>query len=234
MYPPILSKAETEEPLSFYIAAGPKAISAALIREEKDASGRLVNWAIELSQFNFKFIDAIVMWFWIPVVLVSDNGPQFVGSEFEAYPKELGIKHKRSFMAHPQGNGQVKVTNRTTPRTSTWEIPFKLAYGSEARLPVETGSPSHKVVNFDEVSNIEGLRTNFELLDEVRDQAVKKMGGYKEKTTLYFGKEAKIREYEVEDPILWDTEASDPTNQGKLQPSWERPYKIKEVLRPRT
>ncbi|XP_074327871.1 uncharacterized protein LOC141665789 [Apium graveolens] len=117
MDPPVLSKAKPGEPLSLYIAAGPKAVSSALVREEggtqnpvyyvnqvlkdaetrypnlekfalalihssrklrqyfqgreirvvtnqqlrkvihkPDASGRLVNWAIELSQFNIKFV----------------------------------------------------------------------------------------------------------------------------------------------------------------------------------
>ncbi|KAL8112855.1 hypothetical protein AgCh_020237 [Apium graveolens] len=117
MNPPVLSKAKPGEPLSLYIAAGPKAVSSALVREEggihspiyyviqvlkdaetrypnlekfalalvhsnrklrqyfqgreirvvtyqqlrkiihkPDASGRLVNWAIELSQFNIKFV----------------------------------------------------------------------------------------------------------------------------------------------------------------------------------
>ncbi|XP_074351401.1 uncharacterized protein LOC141690508 [Apium graveolens] len=148
-----------------------------------------------------KFMDSIVMRFGILVVLVSNNGPQFVGSDFEAYLKKLRIKHKRASVAHPQENGQVEVTNRTilqglekrleeskktwsdelpkvqwsyrtTPRAGTGETPFKLAYGTEARLPVEMGSPSHKIANFDEVSNIEGLKTNLELLDEVRDRVV--------------------------------------------------------------
>ncbi|XP_074374662.1 uncharacterized protein LOC141715076 [Apium graveolens] len=160
---------------------------------------------------------------------------------FEAYLKELGIKHTRASVTHPQGNRQVEVTNRTIPRglektleeskknwpdelpkvlwsyrttsrTGTGETPFKLAHGIEARLLVEIGSPSHRVVNFDEVSNIEGLKTNLELLDGVRDRAVEKMEIYKEKTKLYFAKKAKIREYEVGDLVLRDTEASDPTN----------------------
>ncbi|XP_074336017.1 uncharacterized protein LOC141673183 [Apium graveolens] len=115
--PPVLSKAKPGEPLSLYIAAGPKAVSSALVREgggtqnpiyyvsqvlkdvetrypnlekfalalvhssrklrqyfqgreirvvtdqqlrkviyKPDASGMLVNWAIELSQFNIKFV----------------------------------------------------------------------------------------------------------------------------------------------------------------------------------
>ncbi|KAL8099798.1 hypothetical protein AgCh_032161 [Apium graveolens] len=171
----------------------------------------------------FKFIDSIVIRFGIPMVLISDNRPQFMGSDFEAYLKELRIKHKKASVSHPQGNGQVE--------TATGETPFKLSYDTEARLPVETGSPSHRVVNFDEVSNIEGLKTNLELLDEVRDRAVEKMESYKEKTKLYFANKAKIREYVVGDLVLRDTEASDPTNQGKLQPNWEGPYIIKEVLR---
>ncbi|XP_074352792.1 uncharacterized protein LOC141691944 [Apium graveolens] len=199
-----------------------------------------------------KFVDSIVMRFGIPMVLISDNGPQFVGSDFEAYLKEIGIKHKKASVAHPQGNGQVEVTNRTilqglekrleeckkswpdelpkvlwsyrtTSRTGTGETPFKLAYGTEAWLTIETGSPSHRVVNFDEVSNIEGLKTNLELLDEVSDRAVGKMESYKEKTKLYFAKKAKIREYVVGGLVLRDTEASDPTNQGKLQPNWGAP-----------
>ncbi|XP_074371085.1 uncharacterized protein LOC141712157 [Apium graveolens] len=125
-------------------------------------------------------MDSIVMRFGIPVILVSDNGPQFVGSDFEAYLRELGIKHKRAFVAHPQGNGQVEVNNRTilrvlekrleeskktwpdelskvlwsyrtTPKTGTGKTPFKLAYDIEAQLPVETGSPSHRVANFEEI-----------------------------------------------------------------------------------
>ncbi|KAL8098862.1 hypothetical protein AgCh_031544 [Apium graveolens] len=64
-------------------------------------------------QDYIKFVDAIVMRFGIPIVLISDNGSQFVGSDFEAYLKELGIRHKKASVAHPQGNGQVEVTNRT-------------------------------------------------------------------------------------------------------------------------
>ncbi|XP_074323640.1 uncharacterized protein LOC141660545 [Apium graveolens] len=175
-----------------------------------------------------KFMDSIVMRFGIPVVLVSDNGPQFVGSDFEAYLKELGIKHKRASVAHPQRNGQVEVTNRTILR------------GLEKRLEESKKTWPEElpkvlwVINFDEISNIEGLKTNLELLDEVRDRAVKKMEDYKEKTKLYFAKKARIREYETGDLVLRHTETSKPTNQGKLQPNWEGPYSVKEVLRPGT
>ncbi|XP_074351363.1 uncharacterized protein LOC141690466 [Apium graveolens] len=113
----------------------------------------------------------------------------------------------------------------------TNETPLKLAYSTEARIPIETGPPSYRVINYDEISNIEGLKTNLELLDEVRDKAVKRMESYKEKTKLYFMKKTIIREYEAGNLVLRHTEASDPTNQVKLQPNWEDPYMVKEVLR---
>ena len=49
----------------------------------------------------------------IPRVLVSDNGKQFDNSVFRDFCIELGIKNHYSSPAHPQSNGQVKVTNRT-------------------------------------------------------------------------------------------------------------------------
>ncbi|XP_074378276.1 uncharacterized protein LOC141719798 [Apium graveolens] len=171
-----------------------------------------------------KFIDSILMRFGIPVVLVSDNGPPYIGSYFEVSQRDR--------------NKAQKVLCGTSPGKwasgGTGKTPFKLDYGSEAWLPMETGSPSHKVIHFDKVSNIEGPKTNMELLDEVRDRAVQKMEKYKEKTNLYFGKKAKIIEYEVGELVLQYTKASDLTNQDELQPNREGPYKVKEVLRPGT
>ncbi|XP_074336655.1 uncharacterized protein LOC141673818 [Apium graveolens] len=101
-------------------------------------------------------------------------------------------------------------------------------------LPIEVGSPSHRAINFDEAANEEGLKTNIELIDEVRDQAVERMEKYKEKTKEHFSKRARVKNFQVGDLVLRDTKASDPTNTGKLMPKWEGPYKIKEVLRPGT
>ncbi|KAL8157739.1 hypothetical protein AgCh_002444 [Apium graveolens] len=76
--PPVLTKAQPGEPLYLYLSTGAQAVGAALIREENgkqqpvyysgDKSapkennsqarclGKLVNWAVELSQFNLSFI----------------------------------------------------------------------------------------------------------------------------------------------------------------------------------
>ncbi|XP_074377349.1 uncharacterized protein LOC141718873 [Apium graveolens] len=141
---------------------------------------------------------------------------------------------RKSKIKWPKELPNVLWAYRTNPRTNTGETPFKLAYGTEAMLPIEVGSPSHREINFDEVANEEGLRINLELIEEVRDQAVARMERYKEKTKEHFNKKSRVKNFQVEDLVLRDTEASNPTNTGKLMPRWEGPYKIKEVLRPMT
>ena len=49
--------------------------------------------------------------FGIPRVFVSDNGRQFDNDPFWDFCLQLGIKNHYSSPAHPQANGQVKVTN---------------------------------------------------------------------------------------------------------------------------
>lgn len=153
------------------------------------------------------FWESVVLRFGIPRVLISDNGTQFVGKKFKAFLGELGIRHRTSSVGHPQANGQVEVTNRsllsgikkrlddakgrwgrrvdermwafrTTPRTVMGETPFKLAYGTEALIPLKIGITSDRVKNFDEVANEEGIRLNLDLLDEARDKTVSKIAAY--------------------------------------------------------
>ena len=128
----------------------------------------------EVVQF---FMDFIVFRFGVPRVVVTDNGSQFIGKDFEEALSQLKIKHLRSSVAYPQANGQVEVTNktilqglkkrflevgknwvdelpnvlwgyRTTPKTATGETPFRLAYGTEAVLPVEISMGSPRVEMF--------------------------------------------------------------------------------------
>ncbi|KAL0454896.1 UNVERIFIED_CONTAM: hypothetical protein Slati_0828800 [Sesamum latifolium] len=101
--------------------------------------------------------------------------------------------------AHPQSNGQVEVTNRilvegikrrlervgenwieeltsvlwayrTTPRGSTGESPFSLVYGTVAIIPVELGTPSHRILNFSEESNRDLPKENLDLIEELREK----------------------------------------------------------------
>uniref|UniRef100_A0A2N9GWC8 Uncharacterized protein n=1 Tax=Fagus sylvatica TaxID=28930 RepID=A0A2N9GWC8_FAGSY len=130
---------------------------------------------------------------------ISDNGRQFDNSPFREFCEELGIHNHYSSPGHPQANGQVEVTNRsllkmiktrlegakglwpeelpnilwayrTTARTPTGETPFRLTYGTEAVIPVEVGLTTWRTNNYDEESNDAQLRSNLDLVDEIRDQ----------------------------------------------------------------
>ena len=58
-----------------------------------------------------------------------------------------------------------------TVRTPTRETPFKLAYGSDAVIPVEVGLTSYKVANYNNEENVKQLRLSLDLVDEVRMDA---------------------------------------------------------------
>ncbi|MCP4341801.1 MAG: transposase family protein, partial [Desulfobulbaceae bacterium] len=47
-----------------------------------------------------------------PLKIRSDNGPQFVSTEFADFLKNRNIAHDRSPVYHPQSNGLVEVFNR--------------------------------------------------------------------------------------------------------------------------
>ena len=56
-------------------------------------------------------------------------------------------------------------------RTPTRETPFKLAYGSDAVIPVEVGLTSYKVAHYNNEENVKQLRLSLDLVDEVRMDA---------------------------------------------------------------
>lgn len=134
----------------------------------------------EVIEFFMKFV---VFRFGVPRTVVTDNGTQFISDKFETMLFDLKFKHLKAFVAYPQVNGQVEVTNRTilqgikkrlqevprcwaeelpnvlwsyrtTPRTSTRESPFRMAYGTEFVLPMETSLTSPRVEMFDQDSSV--------------------------------------------------------------------------------
>ena len=150
----------------------------------------------------------VICRFGVPNTLITDNGTQFDNDHFRAFCATWGIQLRYSSVAHPQTNGQAEAANkvildglkkkieeapgvwvdelpnilwayRTTPRTSTGETPFQLAYGNEAVVPVEIGIPSVRTRMFDPVCNDNSLRINLDLVDEVRDAAAARTARYK-------------------------------------------------------
>ncbi|KAL0416876.1 UNVERIFIED_CONTAM: hypothetical protein Slati_3519500 [Sesamum latifolium] len=171
----------------------------------------------------------------------------------------LGLRIKQRFttVAHPQANGQVEVTNRilvqgikrrlervgenwaeeltsvlwayrTTPRGSIGETPFSLVYGTEAIIPAELGMPSHRVMNFYEECNENLLRENLDLIEELRKKAFLRIQRYKNIMINSYNKRVKSRSFQVGDLVLRRVDALKPI--GKLDPTWEGPYKVTSVI----
>ena len=194
---------------------------------------------------------SIICRFGIPRALVSDNGKQFDNPKFRDFFAELGIKNYYSSPAHPQSNGQDKVTirtlkaalktkledikgkwveylpevlwaYRTTRKSATRETPFALAFGTKAVAPVE----------IELKHNEEALRLNLDLLDEKRDQVQKRTKDYQRKTARYYDQKVKPMSYKPGDLVLKKLlPVRKNLTHGKLRSNWEGPYIVSRIVR---
>lgn len=129
-----------------------------------DYYSRYFEVVILKSTTSAKIIDSlkpIFSRFGVPYTLKTDNGPQFVSDEFEAYLAENGIEHRKAPPLWPQANGEVERQNRTllkviriaqidgkdwrqelqtfliayrsTPQMTTGVTPYYLLFGREMR-----------------------------------------------------------------------------------------------------
>ena len=193
---------------------------------------------------------------------MSDNGKQFDNPKFRDFFAELEIKNYYSSPAYPQSNGQEEVTirtlkaalktnleglkgkwveylpkvlwaYRTTRKSATQETPFALAFGTEVVAPVEIRLKSPRIELASLEHNEEALSLNLDLLDEKRDQVLKRTEDYQRKTTRYYDQKVKPRSYKPGNLVLKKLllVRKDPTH-GKLGPNWEGPYIVSRVVKP--
>ena len=174
---------------------------------------------------------SIICRFGIPKALISNNGKQFDNQRFKNFCAELGIKNYYSSPAHPRSNGQAEVTirtlkvplkikledhkgkwveylpevlwaYRTTRKSATRDTPFALAFGTEAVAPVEVGLESLRV-KFTSTEHNEGtLRLNLDLLEENREQALKRAEDYQRKTARYYDRKVRPNSFKLDDLVL--------------------------------
>jgi len=141
---------------------------------------------------------------------------------------DLGIKYTTTSVEHPQTNGQAEAANkvilrqlkkrlgsakglwaeklqeilwayRCTPQTSTGETPFNLTYGTNGMLPVEVNEPTLRRQIEDWNINNECLRTDLDLIEELREQAKIKEAAVKRRATKKFNAKVKSRDFKEED-----------------------------------
>ena len=122
---------------------------------------------------------------------------------------------------------------RTTKKSATRETPFALAFGTEAVAPVEVGIKSPRIEFASVEHNDEALHLNLELLDEKREQVLRRTEEYQRKTAKYYNQKVKPKIYMLGDLVLKKLlpPRKNPAH-GKLGPKWEDPYIISRVVRP--
>ena len=122
---------------------------------------------------------------------------------------------------------------KTTQKSTTRETPFALAFGTEAVAPVEVGLKSPGIELAIVEHNDEALRLNLDLLDEKREQVLRRTEDYQRKTARYYNQKVKPRSYMPGDLVLKKLlpTSKNPAH-GKLGPNWEGPYTISQVVRP--
>ena len=187
-----------------------------------------------------------------------DNGKQFNNPKFRDFCAEVRINNYYLAPAHPQFNGQAKVTIRTLKaalktkledlkgkwveylpkvlwayrtmcKSATQETPFALAFGTKAVDLVEVGLKSPRIELTNIKHNKEALRLNLDLLEE----KLKRMEDCPRKTMRYYDQRVKPRSYKPGDLVLKKLlpERKEPSH-GKLGPNWEGPYIISRIIRP--
>ena len=75
--------------------------------------GEVVEMSSTTSSKTIEVLRHMFAAYGLPQQIVSDNGPQFVSGEFEAFMKANGIKHTRCTPYHPASNGEAERFVRT-------------------------------------------------------------------------------------------------------------------------
>ncbi|XP_074343031.1 uncharacterized protein LOC141680814 [Apium graveolens] len=164
-------------------------------------------------------------------------------------------------VAHPNGNGAIEAVKkinfqgikkrlgkakgrwveelpwvlcayRTTPRSSTGETPFRLAYGTDVLLPFEVGLKSYRSEAYNVEINNFGVRANMDFLEEERKFAHQRNIKYLLQAAQHYDSGIKKRSFGIRNLVLRELAAFMPTRQGKLQPNYEGSYKVIEIVRP--
>lgn len=193
----------------------------------------------------------------------SDHGTQF-SKKFTGECKRLHIRHWKSSVAHPQGNGQGKTANklvlaalkknlegksnkwidelnsvlwvvRTSTRGPTAETPYSLVYGSKAVAPAELALPTHRVNCYNLDVNLVSRAIDLDLLDERQKVARLRMETYKQQRKASHDKRVRRRPLQVGDWVLQKIDVTGRQMEAtKLTPNWEGPYIIISEVRPGT
>lgn len=128
--------------------------------------------------------------FGFPESLKTDNGPQFISSEFQQFCSQFGIEHRKTTPYWPQANGEVERMNRTIVKRlkisqetdgSDWQWDLRMFALMQNSTPHSTTGVAPSILMFGRVlkDKIPGMiiKGN-KILEEIRDRdAEKKLKG---------------------------------------------------------
>ena len=92
---------------------------------------------------------------------------------------------------------------------------------------MEVGLTSFRVKTYEDQKNQQELNSDLDLIDEVREKAMKRMNKHKEAMARYYNRKVKVRRFNIRDLVLRKvSQAIKDPSQGKLGPAWEGRYKV--------
>lgn len=171
----------------------------------------------------------IICCFGCPQSLVTDNGQQFIGKQITGFFAKYGIKQHLSTSRYPQGNGQVKASNKimmdclkkrlegaegkwvdqllgvlwaypTTKKRSIGETLFSLTFGTEAIIPPHIIVPSVGIEVGNIDQNYEQMKVNLDRLEEEYEKDIGRIVAYEQQLMSYYNKRDKFRQFHPRGP----------------------------------
>ncbi|RWW05462.1 hypothetical protein GW17_00031261 [Ensete ventricosum] len=109
-----------------------------------------------------------------------------------------------------------------TPKASTGEFPFSLAFGTETILPPEVVFPTLRTKNFERGASEQGLQANLDLIEGHRAEAHLRTLTYQRVIALLYNRKVCPQSVSDGDLVLRKAKVSNPRcTRGKLAPNWE-------------
>jgi hypothetical protein len=125
--------------------------------------------------------------------------------------------------------------HRISKHSATKVSPFELVYGQEAVLPVEISLNAVRFARQNDLTLTDYYNAMMDNIDEVTDKRVIALGVIEKDKIMVaraYNKKVKAKSFQVGD-LVWKTFLplrNKDRKFGKWSPSWEGPYKVKQVV----
>jgi hypothetical protein len=125
--------------------------------------------------------------------------------------------------------------HRISKHSATKVSPFELVYGQEAVLPMEISLNDVRFARQNDLTVIDYYNSMMDNIDEVTDKRVMALGAIEKNKIMVaraYNKKVKAKSFQVGD-LVWKTIMplrNKDRKFGKWSPSWEGPYKVKQVM----